>query len=183
MDSYQKTITRISFLFVIYAIIAGGIEKNQLSKQFQKFMNNNNYMKNIMGLLLIFMFIMLEGGWDFDINEQNKAYVNWSSGNCLHTMGYSIFLYIVFILSCKMRLVYNLTFLSMLFLLYVISSQRKYWDIRNTVSKDIINIMYKIEKILIIIIPIIFVYGIYDYYLYQKNQYSNKFNLSKFFLL
>ena len=91
MESYQKTLTRVSFLFVIYAIIAGGIEKNQLSKQFQKFMDNNIYMKNIMGLLLIFMFIMLEGGWDFDMNEQNKAYVNWSSGNCLHTMIYSIF--------------------------------------------------------------------------------------------
>ena len=71
----------------------------------------------------------------------------------------------------------------MLFLLYVISSQRKYWKIRNSVSEDIINIMYKIEKILIIIIPVIFVYGIYDYYLYQKNHYSNKFKLKKFFLL
>ena len=56
MEDYQKTLTRVSFLFVIYAIIAGGIEKNQLSKQFQKFINNNYYMKNIMGLLLIFMF-------------------------------------------------------------------------------------------------------------------------------
>ena len=183
MENYQKTITRVSFLFVIYAIIAGGIEKNQLSKQFQKLMNNNIFMKNIMGLLLIFMFIMLEGGWDFNINEQNKAPTDWSSGNCLHTLAYSIFLYIIFILSCKMRLKYNLLFLSLLFSLYVISSQRKYWELRNAVSKNILNIMDKFEEILIIIIPLVFIYGIYDYYLYQKNQYSNKFNLGKFFLL
>lgn len=36
---------------------------------------------------------MMEGGWDFDDEENDKAPVNWSSGNAFHSLIFALFLY------------------------------------------------------------------------------------------
>ena len=52
----------------------------------------------------------MEGGWDMDIKEQEKAPVDWSRGNALHSLGYAFILYVIFVLSAKMKAKHNFMF-------------------------------------------------------------------------
>ena len=61
----------------------------------QKFLLRDGTIKHIVGILLIFFSAMLEGGWDFDEEELNKAENTWESGNVVHTMFYSLIIFII----------------------------------------------------------------------------------------
>ena len=45
---------------------------------------------------MIFVFIMLEGGWDYNKERQDKAATDWSSGNTVNTLGYAFGIYALF---------------------------------------------------------------------------------------
>ena len=77
-----NNISKISFLFVAFLIIAGGYATQIFSCSTQRYLSNDIYGKHIIGFGLIFMFIMLEGGWNFDKADRDKHPVDWSNGNC-----------------------------------------------------------------------------------------------------
>ena len=84
---------KIGFLFLVFAIISGGYVTQVLSCQIQRFLSNSLLGKHIIGFLLAFVFIMMEGGWSFDQETQKKAPVDWSNGNVLDSMVFAVGLY------------------------------------------------------------------------------------------
>lgn len=181
-DPIEQNISKLAFLFLAYSVITGGYVSKVLSCQLQKTLETNIYMKHFIGFILIFVFIMLEGGWDFDPEENQKADVNWSNGNSLHTIVFASILYVAFVLSSKMKLIPNLVFLSILFFIYIVNTQRLYWTNRQAISKWTEDMMKQSERMLIGGSVVAFMYGITDYYMYQTRQYGSSFRLSTFLI-
>lgn len=177
-----NNISRIAFLFIIFAVIAGGYVTNVLSCQMQNWLENSIYSRHIIGVILFFFFIMFEGGWDFDEEQQKAATNDWSKGNALHSMVYAIGIYIIFTLTARSRLTPNLLLFSTLFIVYIINTQRRYLENRNRIKKETKEFLELLEKILLGISLIIFIYGIVDYYIYKKEIYKDKFSLYLFLL-
>ena len=182
VQQVEDNVSKLAFLFLAYSVVTGGYITKILSCQLQHALVYNQYLKHIVGFLLIFVFIMLEGGWDFDEQENLKAPVNWSNGNCFHSLVYSIGLYVLFVLSSKMQLIPNIMFLSTLLILYIIHTQRKYWSNRQRIEKSLEETIKTIEKTLIGGYGILFFYGLYDYFRYQRKQYGSAFRWSIFLL-
>ena len=182
MDNMTNSISKISFLFLVYAVIAGGYVTQVLPCQTQFFLENSIFAKHFIGVLLIFCFIMMEGGWDFDMKENDKAPVDWASGNTFHTMVWGIMLYVIFLLTSKMQLVSNLLFFGLLFLVYLINTYRIYLKNRDNITDASNENMLLITKILIVLSGLTFLFGVVDYYRYQKISYGRKFTLMKFLL-
>lgn len=185
-DVYDKILTtrisRISFIFVSLVIIAGGYTTQLLSCETQRLLKNNIYVKHLIGLLLIFMFIMLEGGWEYNIDASNPTKSNWSNGNAFSSLMYAFIIYILFLLSSKLRFIYGLYFFVLLFILYIVNTQRLYYRSKNNLNDDMNHFILNIETIIFWILPIIFLIGIIDYYLYKKKELGTKFNLFTFFV-
>ena len=182
VQKIEDNVSKLAFLFLAYSVVTGGYITKILSCQLQHALVYNQYLKHVVGFLLIFVFIMLEGGWDFDEQENLKAPVNWSNGNSFHSLIYSIGLYLLFVLSSKMQLIPNIMFLSTLLILYIIHTQRKYWSNRQRIEKSLEETIQIIEKTLIGGSGILFLYGIYDYIRYQRKQYGSAFRWTIFFL-
>ena len=182
MAVVTNNIPRIAFLFIIFAVIAGGYVTNVLSCQMQAWLENSIYSRHIIGIILFFFFIMFEGGWDFDKERQAMAPVNWSKGNALHSMVYAVLIYALFTLTARSRLTPNLLLFSSLFLVYIINTQRRYLEIRNQIKKETIKILENVEKGLLVLSVIIVLYGLIDYFLYKKRIYKDQFSMYLFLL-
>ena len=74
----------------------------------QKFINNNNIIKNIINFLMIFGFVMMEG-----LNEDTS----WSNTNPFNAFYISLLIYIIFVLFSKIQLEYVYFFISDWFLI------------------------------------------------------------------
>lgn len=175
-------IPKIAFLFVIFAVIAGGYATNVLSCQMQEWLETSILSRHIIGIILFFFFIMLEGGWDFDQERLDEAPVDWSAGNAIHSMIYAFIIYIVFILTAQSRLIPNMLLFVTLFVIYFINTQRRYLKNRNRIKQKTVDRLIIVEKILLGIAAIIFIFGISDYYIYKKEIYGKKFSFYNFFL-
>ena len=182
MAILADNIPRIAFLFIIFAVIAGGYCTNVLSCQMQNWLEHSIYSRHIIGIILFFFFIMFEGGWDFDTEVLNAAPVDWSKGNALHTMVYALVIYIIFTLTAKSRLIPNLLLFSNLFVLYVVNTQSRYLENRDKLKKETKKILSKVEKVLLVISFVLFFYGLIDYYIYKKRIYKDQFSLFLFLL-
>lgn len=195
----STSITKVAFLFITYVVIAGGVLTRGLPCQLQRELETNRYLQHFIGFLCIFIFIMMEGGWDFNNkgkkdetmntnnengNESNKPeeeIVNdFSNGNSIQTFFYSIAIYIVFILSSKMQLVPNLLFLAILFIAYLVTTQTNYWANRKLITPEQVSYSETIQNGLIGSSLVVLVYGFVDYVMYQKRQRGNKFDIVKF---
>ena len=177
----SNSIARISFIFGSFLVISGGYADQLLSCSLQRELKNNILFKHIIGIGLIFIFIMLEGGWSFDNEQQNEYDVSWNNGNSIDSFIYALLLYIVLLLSAKTKLMYNITFFILLFILYMINTKRSFNYNRKLISeKTNKNIMF-IEKIFIILLPIILGVGVTNYYYYKKQEIGKNFSNFTFF--
>ena len=169
-------IQKLAFIIVCFIIISGNSVTHILSCQTQNFLSENVFIKHIIGFLLIFIFIMLEGGWSFDEELQNRESVNWTNGNSFDTLVHSFILYSFFILMSKMKLVANMTLIFLLFSIYILNSQREFLYKRNVIHyKE--NILYSNYIYgLTLLALLVCLFGVYDYYRYQKLEYGNEFN-------
>ena len=183
---YDKLLThrisRISFIFVSLVIIAGGYTTQLLSCSTQKILETNIYAKHLIGIFLIFMFIMLEGGWEFNADLSNPTVNNWSNGNCLSSMVYAICIYLIFLMSSKMRFNYTITFFVLLFILYITNTQRLYYRNRNKLDNEYNHKIINIETIIFWLLPFVLIMGVIDYYFYKKKEMGKKFNLLTFMI-
>jgi hypothetical protein len=195
----STSITKVAFLFITYVVIAGGVLTRGLPCQLQRELETNRYLQHFIGFLCIFIFIMMEGGWDFNNkgkkdetmntnnengNESNKPEEeianDFSNGNSIQTFFYSIAIYIVFIISSKMQLVPNLLFLAILFIAYLVTTQTNYWANRKLITPKQVSYSETIQNGLIGSSLVVLVYGFVDYVMYQKRQRGNKFDIVKF---
>lgn len=181
-DFVNYSIPKISFIFVAILVICGGFCDQLLSCELQRELKNNLILKHIIGIGLIFMFIMLEGGWSFDNELQNEASVDWSNGNSITSLIFSIGLYIILILMSKQTLIFNLLIFGILFILYMINTERNFYLKRNKISDDMNKNIAKFEVIILSILPFLLLFGVLQYYFIKKNEYKNKFSTLTFFL-
>lgn len=176
MGIITKNLSKIAFLFIIFVVIAGGEVKHVLSCQMQNLLIKSQLIKHIIGIILIFFFIMLEGGWDFSDKELNKAPNDWSSGNAIHTMIYAFIIYGIFMITSKSRIIPNLIVYLLLFITYLINTQKNYWDARNEITETSKKKLINIEIILLAITGVVAIYGFIDYVFYKKSILGKKFN-------
>lgn len=179
-NNIKALISKISFMFLAYAVLAGGYVTQLLPCSTQYLLDNNIIIKHLTGFLLIFCFIMMEGGWDFDEKENAKAPVDWSSGNTLHTMGWATLIYSLFLLTSKMKVAMNLLLYAILFVIYIINTYSVYLDNRKRISDEQKQTIQSTIKVLIVTSIIIFLVGIVDYYNYEKDSYGKDFSLMTF---
>jgi uncharacterized membrane protein len=180
---FTNNVSRFAFIFLIYAIITSGYIAEILSCQMRSFIQNYWYARHILAIILVFAFIMFEGGWDFNKERENKESNNWESGNTLHSLLIAVIIYFVFLISSKSRLSYNIVFFSLLFILYVTNTYREYWirrEDKNNKNININNNILFIEQIISIFAVIVLVFGFIEYYLYQKKEHPGDFNHFKF---
>jgi len=181
-EKLTNNISKISFMFVAFLVIAGGYSTQIFSCSTQRFLSTNIYGKHIIGVGLIFMFIMLEGGWSFDKKEQDKHSVDWSNGNCIDSIIYAFGIYGLFLLSSKTRIIWNSIFFFLLFILYITNTQRLYYFNRGYIKPEVNNRLLIGEKTLLYTLPVMLIAGNIDYYIYKSNQLGNKFSFYLFFL-
>jgi hypothetical protein len=178
---YYNFLSRFAFIFVIFVVISGGYLHSLLSCQMQYFLENINTGKHILGIILIFVFIMLEGGWSFNQELDNMESNNWASGNAIDTLIIGILIYTLFIISSKSRLVFNIIFYTLVFILYIINTQRSYYYARKIITDETNDKIILYEKIILGISVSILIYGFIDYIIYQKKSYKSKFSWYIFF--
>ena len=179
-SNVSKIIPKLAFLVIIFIIIAGGSIRHVLSCQMQHILEKSFATKHIVGVILIFLFIMQDGGWDFDDKENKKAPNGWDSGNAFHSMIYAIIIYSIFLLSSKSRLLPNILLYTLLFILYFINSYRNYLLVRKNIKEDVNEKLIITEKVLLVISIVVFIYGFIDYYIYKKKNYGKHFEWIQF---
>ena len=178
----KKEASKIGFLFISFVVIASGYVTQVLPCQTHRYLQNSVMGKHFIGVLIVFLFIMLEGGWSFNMKEQDKAGVDWSNGNVIDTMIFGIILYSAFLLTSKMKLIPNAILYILLFSVYLINTQRLYWENRKMINEEENENMIKTIKIALGVSLFVFIYGIIDYFIYEKKSYGKTFSILKFFL-
>jgi len=181
-EDLTTNISKISFIFIAFLVIAGGYTTQIFSCSTQRFLSSNIYGKHLIGIGLIFVFIMLEGGWDFDKKEQEKHSVDWSNGNCIDSMMYAFVIYFILLISSKMRIGWNALLFGLLFVLYFVNTQRLYYFNRNRINKGINQQLIDGEKKVMYSLPFILTIGVVDYFLDKKAQMGKAFSFYLFFL-
>tara|TARA_B110000259_G_C13794917_1_gene314258 strand:- start:51 stop:620 length:570 start_codon:yes stop_codon:yes gene_type:complete len=178
----RNSISRIAFIFLIFVVVSGGYISQILSCQMQNMLQNNLYAKHIIGVVMIFVFIMLEGGWDFNTKRQDKLPNDWSSGNTINTFIYAVGIYALFLISSKSQLIPNLCFFLLIFIIYMMNTYRNYTYERKEIKENTNKRFLNIEYILLSISFIILIYGLFDYIIYQQKMRGSDFNWLKFFI-
>lgn len=181
MNIISFNLSKIAFIFLILSIISGGESVSLLSCQFQKMLKENIFFKHFVTYILIFGLIMMEGGWELDNNVINSNF-NWSNGNTLHSLVWSFFLYLIFLLSTKMKLIYNLLFFIILLFIYIINTYKNHLIEEKKLDKDFDKNNYYnyFLNVLTFCIVIILIIGNIEYYNYKRNEFKEKFDLIKY---
>lgn len=181
-DIVQSSFSKFAFLFLIFTVVSGGYVSEVLSCQMQKFLSTSTYGRHLVGMLMVFVFIMMEGGWSFSSQKNDKAENNWSSGNVMDSMVMALIIYAIFVLSSKTSLLMNTVFFALLFALYCLNTQRSFWLARGLIKEETSQAMIKVQYMLVALALAALAYGVYDYTGYQKKQYGSNFSWSKFAL-
>jgi hypothetical protein len=174
--------SRFAFVFVIFSVISSGYITEVLSCQMRNFLHSSIYFRHVIGVLMIFVFIMLEGGWSFDTEEDEKAENSWSSGDTFGSIGMALLIYLMFIISSKSKLIPNLLFFLLLFILYIVNTQREYWHVRKTINDETNETLLKSEYVISGLAAVVAIYGFINYIFYQKAEYKSNFSWEKFIL-
>jgi hypothetical protein len=180
----QYFFSRFAFVFLIFSVVISGYISEILSCQMRKFIYENIYFRHLIAILMIFVFIMLEGGWSLnpELDKLEGANNNWSSGNVIDTMLVAFGIYIVFVISAKSRLIPNLIFYGIVLSIYLINTHVNFlWD-RKLIDEDAKDKILLTTEILFVIAILVLLYGFIDYVIYQKAEYGKKFKWDLFLL-
>lgn len=179
MDQF---LSRFAFIFLIYAVVTSGYINEILSCQMRRFLRDSRWFRHVIGICMVFVFIMLEGGWSFNPTQDSLASNNWSSGNVFHTLVFAIGIYTLFLVSSKSRLTANLIFFTLVLTVYFINTYRNYLYDRKQLTEEQNKLILDATKILFIITLAVLAYGLYDYIMYQRREHPLDFKWDIFFL-
>ena len=169
-----------SFILLTTVLISSNYISQILSCDLRNLLQKSIYFRHIIGILLIFVFIMVEGGWSFHTELDQKFPNDWSSADTIDSLIVSFVLYCLFLISTKTTLIYNLLWLATIFVLYCINTQRVYWLKRDFIDMKTNQIMFYIEFVLFFLMLIFLICGIVDYYFKHMKKYKN-FDFIKYF--
>ena len=169
------------FVFLVFITLSSGYIPELLSCQMRKLLKNSLYLKHLCGIIMIFSMIMYDGALKYDISEENNKDDNLEDINVLKILLTTIPLYFFILISSKTKLIPNLIFYGLLCFIYMIKMYRNYLLKRDIISEST-NKLIIIEKIISLFVFIVLIYGFYDYYLYQKQQFGKQFSWEKFLL-
>jgi hypothetical protein len=175
-------LSRFAFIFLIYVVITSGYINEILSCQMRRLLRESQVFRHILGVVMVFVFIMLEGGWSFNAELDAQSDNNWSSGHVLHTAIMAVGIYIVFLLSSKSRLTPNLIFFLLVLVLYFINTYRNYLNARKMITPEENARILMASKGLFIICLIVLFYGFADYIRFQQSEYGRLFKWQTFLL-
>ena len=179
---FSTIFARFAFIFLIYAVITTGYITETLSCQMRHYLTHTHHGRHFFGIVMVFVFIMLEGGWSFDKKSDELSSNDWSTGNCLHSLAIATAIYVVFMISSKSQLIPNLIFFGLVFLLYLANTQRSYWYARNMITEKENKRILDIEKIIFALAVCVLVYGFINYIFYQRRSHGSDFSWKKFIL-
>ena len=174
-------LSQFAFIFLIYAVVTSGYINEILSCQMRRFLQDSRWFRHAIGVCMVFVFIMLEGGWSFDSKQDNLAENNWSSGNVFHTLLFSIGIYGIFLVSSKSRLVPNMLFFVLVLSIYFINTYRNYLYARKQITDEQNKLILNATQWMFVFTIAVLVYGLYDYVLYQQREHLRDFKWDTFF--
>lgn len=180
--NFSIILSRFAFIFVIYAVVTSGYIQEVLSCQMRSFLQNMYYPRHLFGILLVFIFIMMEGGWGWNSEENDAQPNDWSSGNVIDTLSMALLIYTIFLLSSKSKFLPNVMFFVLMFILYCLNTQRNYWNARKMISEESNQKLLDMEIGMFIVSMIVLVFGFGEYIFYQKEEYGSAFSWYTFFL-
>ena len=179
--NFSNEVSKLGFLFLAAGIIYGGYVTNIIPCQLQKFLKNNIYSHHVVGVLIFFMFIMMEGGWDIN-DEYKDLETDWFNSDPISSLIYAILLHSIFVLTSKMKYKMSIILYILLFVLYFINSFRLNNLLKEKIDNKKNQYIINIEKMIVISIIILCIFGISDYYIYQLGEYKDKFSNLKFLI-
>ncbi len=180
--NFSIILSRFAFIFVIYAVVTSGYIQEILSCQMRAFLSSMYYPRHICGILLVFIFIMMEGGWGWNSEENDAQPNDWSSANVIDTLTMALLVYTIFLLSSKSKLLPNIAFFVLMFVLYCLNTQRNYWKAREMISEESNTTLLNIEIGMFIVSMLVLLGGFGEYVFYQKAEYGSSFSWYTFFL-
>lgn len=173
-------LSRFAFIFLIYAVVTSGYINEVLSCQMREFLRASRFFRHVIGVLMVFVFIMLEGGWSLTPGEDDKAPNNWSSGQVFHTFFLAIGIYTVFLVSSKSQLTPNMVFFTLVLVIYFMNTYRNYLHARQKLTDEQNTAILRMTQGLFVLTLIVLAYGFYDYVLYQRREYGKAFKWDLF---
>ena len=182
MLDFSVLIGKFVFIVLIFVIISAGFITDILSCQTRQWLRSSMFARHIVGIIMVFAFIMFEGGWDFNSKREFAEPNNWLSGNTLHTLAFACLLYFVFFISSKSQLIPNLLFYGIILTIYIVNTYREYIFARKEINKAENAHILQVEKTLLWGAGIVLVYGLIEYMRYQMKQRGAKFNWVTFFV-
>jgi len=178
----EEYIARLGILFVIFAVISSGYVINAgISCQMQRFLQSKGGMHTV-GVLMVLIFLLMEGGMSFDPKVDDEAPTNWTRANVISTIAISLIVYGLFILSSKMQFWPNLIFYVMVMVMYLLMTHRRFLKDRKRISPKTDARIQKFIDGLLIGISVVGAYGIVDYVPPQKVERGPNFSWWKFFI-
>jgi hypothetical protein len=174
--------SRFAFIFLVFTVVSSGYITEVLSCQIRNMFEVSIYFRHIVGFLMVFVFIMLEGGWSFNTADDEKAPNDWSSGNVIHSAAMGALIYGAFIISSKSQFWPNIIFFALVFALYAINTQRNYYEARKQISPEANETTLRVEYGIAGVSVITLIYGFIDYVGYQMKERGDSFSWVKFLL-
>lgn len=148
-----------SFVFIIYIVIATGFISDVLSKNIKQHVKHALVAKYVVLYLLIFSFIMLEGGWSFDPAKGDDT-STWKDGNALHSLVYALAIFLVIVVLSISSILVNALVVVALFATYVMDAQRRYWRKRGEISEATDSRIRGAETALLCIAAALMAFGV-----------------------
>ena len=182
LGNYDVYFSRAGFIFIIFTVLSSGYISELLSCQMRFFFETNPIFRHFVGILMFFIFIMLEGGWSFNTKEDDMFANNWASGNVIHTFIMASVLYTIFFINSKSSIYFNLIFIGLIFFVYCINTQRSYMYIRHTISDETNKNLLNIEYGSVVVALITLVSGFFSYIDYQQKQHKRNYSIKDFIL-